>query len=55
VKTDAILLASGIVEHIGNDLPKQFLKISGRTILDHSIGVFERNGFIDEIIIGVYR
>ncbi|MDR1457899.1 MAG: 2-C-methyl-D-erythritol 4-phosphate cytidylyltransferase [Puniceicoccales bacterium] len=54
MKTYAILLASGIGERIGSDLPKQFLKISGRTILEHSIGVFERNGFIDEIIIVVH-
>ncbi|MDR1891302.1 MAG: bifunctional cytidylyltransferase/SDR family oxidoreductase [Puniceicoccales bacterium] len=54
MKTYAILLASGIGERIGNDLPKQFLKISGRTILEHSIGVFERNGSIDEIIVVVH-
>ncbi|MDR2779450.1 MAG: 2-C-methyl-D-erythritol 4-phosphate cytidylyltransferase [Puniceicoccales bacterium] len=51
MKAYAILLASGIGERTGSDLPKQFLKISGRTILEHSIEVFERNGSIDEIIV----
>ncbi|MDR1528178.1 MAG: 2-C-methyl-D-erythritol 4-phosphate cytidylyltransferase [Puniceicoccales bacterium] len=54
MKTYAILLASGIGERIGSDLPKQFLKISGRTILEHSVEIFERNGSIDEIIIVVH-
>ncbi|MDR2628400.1 MAG: 2-C-methyl-D-erythritol 4-phosphate cytidylyltransferase [Puniceicoccales bacterium] len=54
MKTYAILLASGIGERISSDLPKQFLKISGRTILEHSIGVFEHNDSIDEIIIVVH-
>ncbi|MDR1232766.1 MAG: 2-C-methyl-D-erythritol 4-phosphate cytidylyltransferase [Puniceicoccales bacterium] len=54
MKTYAILLASGTGERIGSDLPKQFLKISGRTIFEHSIEVFERNGSIDEIIIVVH-
>ncbi|MDR2776784.1 MAG: 2-C-methyl-D-erythritol 4-phosphate cytidylyltransferase [Puniceicoccales bacterium] len=55
MKTYAILLASGIGERIGSDLPKQFLKISGKTVLEHSIEVFERNGFVDEIIVVVHR
>ncbi|MDR1173740.1 MAG: 2-C-methyl-D-erythritol 4-phosphate cytidylyltransferase [Puniceicoccales bacterium] len=54
MKTYAILLASGTGERIGSDLPKQFLKISGRTIFEHSIEVFERSDFIDEIIIVVH-
>ncbi|MDR0741853.1 MAG: 2-C-methyl-D-erythritol 4-phosphate cytidylyltransferase [Puniceicoccales bacterium] len=54
MKTYAILLASGIGERIGSDLPKQFLKISGMTILEHSVEIFERNGSIDEIIIIVH-
>ncbi|MDR2738096.1 MAG: bifunctional cytidylyltransferase/SDR family oxidoreductase [Puniceicoccales bacterium] len=50
MKTYAILLASGTGERAGSSLPKQFLKISGKTVLEHSIEIFERSPLIDGII-----
>ena len=36
---------------MGGNLPKQFLKVAGRKIIEHTVTVFERNGLIDEIAI----
>ncbi|MDR3144362.1 MAG: 2-C-methyl-D-erythritol 4-phosphate cytidylyltransferase [Puniceicoccales bacterium] len=51
MKTYAILLAAGIGARVGGELPKQFLRISGKTILEHSIEVFGRSALIDGIIV----
>lgn len=51
LKNIAIVLASGSGKRFGSELPKQFLKIGDKTILEHSIDIFERNTYIDEIIL----
>lgn len=51
MKRYAIILASGNGERFANDTPKQFLKISGKTLLEHSIDAFEHHPLIDDIII----
>ena len=47
----AILLAGGVGSRFGADRPKQFLEVKGRTILEHAIEAFERNSYIDEIVV----
>lgn len=51
MKNYGIILASGTGNRYGNDLPKQFNKLAGKTILEHTIDIFEANKNIDEIII----
>lgn len=51
VKNVAIVLAGGTGNRMGLDIPKQFLILSGRSVLEHSIDAFERNPLIDEILI----
>ena len=46
----AVILASGDGERFGTELPKQFIKIAGRTILEHTISAFERSP-VDEIFV----
>ena len=53
MKNIAIVLASGSGSRYGNELPKQFVKIAGKTIIEHTVNVFETNEAIDEIIIVV--
>lgn len=50
-KNYAIILASGTGSRYGSELPKQFLKINNKTILEHSIEAFENNKSIDAIIL----
>src|SRR5690554_1505034 len=47
----AVILASGSGVRFGAAVPKQFLKLAGKTVLEHTIDVFERHPLIDEIII----
>ncbi|MCM1035563.1 MAG: bifunctional cytidylyltransferase/SDR family oxidoreductase [Paludibacter sp.] len=47
----AIILAGGSGTRLGNDIPKQFLKIAGKQVIEHTIDVFERCDAIDEICI----
>lgn len=50
-KNYGIILASGSGSRYGADIPKQFVKIAGKTILEHTIEIFEKSQNIDEIII----
>jgi len=47
----AVILAGGSGKRFGADLPKQFLEINGKTILQYSIEAFEKNQKIHEIIV----
>ena len=47
----AILLAGGVGERVGLDIPKQLIKIGGRTILEHTLFALNSHDRVDEIII----
>ncbi len=49
MKTVAIILAAGQGSRMGTDIPKQFLTLGDKTILEHSIEAFERHSMVDEI------
>jgi len=51
VKNYAIILASGVGSRYGCDIPKQFIKIAGKTVLEHTIEIFEKASDISEVII----
>jgi ribitol-5-phosphate 2-dehydrogenase (NADP+) / D-ribitol-5-phosphate cytidylyltransferase len=48
-----VILAGGTGQRMGLDLPKQLLKVSGRTILEHTISVFDAHPEVDSIIIAM--
>lgn len=50
----AVLLASGRGERMGSHLPKQFLKIGEKTVVEHSLGVFNAMEEIDGIVLVVH-
>lgn len=47
----AVILAGGSGTRLGNDTPKQFLKVAGKQVIEHTIDVFENCRQIDEICI----
>lgn len=51
LKCYGIILASGTGNRYNSDIPKQFVKIAGKTIFEHTIDIFESSNEIDEIII----
>jgi len=50
-KIHSIILAGGVGDRFHFPIPKQFSKISGKTILEHTVDIFEKNQVIDNIII----
>ncbi len=51
MKNIAVILAGGSGHRLGSELPKQFLKLAGKKVIEHTIDVFELNANIDEICI----
>lgn len=47
----AIILAGGIGSRMGFNYPKQFVKIAGKTALEHTVDIFQQHEQIDDIII----
>lgn len=47
----AVILAGGSGSRLGRDCPKQFLKVAGKKIIEHTLDVFEKHPSIDEIAI----
>jgi len=46
-----IILAGGSGNRFQSELPKQFAKIAGLTVTEHTVEKFEKNVLIDEIIV----
>lgn len=51
----AVILAGGSGHRVGGDVPKQLLRIAGRTVLERSIDAFEASPLIDEIAVVVRK
>ncbi len=47
----AVILAGGTGTRVGLAIPKQLIKIAGKTIIEHTILAFEASPVIDEIVI----
>lgn len=47
----AMILASGTGARFRSETPKQFLKLAGRSVLEHTLHVFEHHARIDEVIV----
>lgn len=50
-KNIAIILAGGIGSRLGLSTPKQFFKVAGKMVVEHTVDAFESNPHIDEIAI----
>jgi len=52
-KVYAIVLAGGSGERFGNEVPKQFKKVAGKTVIEHTLSIFDEDQLIDEIFVVV--
>ncbi|GAA4205781.1 bifunctional cytidylyltransferase/SDR family oxidoreductase [Streptosporangium oxazolinicum] len=50
-RTVGVILAGGVGRRVGHDTPKQLLEIAGRTILEHTLALFQGAPEIDEIMV----
>ena len=53
MKTAAAILAGGSGRRFGGTVPKQFVKVSGRMIIEYTVDAFEENSLINEICVVV--
>jgi len=51
MKNIAIILAGGSGSRFGLNIPKQFAKVAGKTIIEHTLDTFQRSNLIDEVCI----
>ncbi|MGC4112784.1 MAG: bifunctional cytidylyltransferase/SDR family oxidoreductase [Nocardioides sp.] len=47
----AVLLAGGVGTRVGLDIPKQLIKIAGKTILEHTLAAFQAHPMVDQIVV----
>ena len=43
----AVLLAGGVGSRVGLDIPKQLIKIAGKPIIEHTLGVLHAHEQVD--------
>ena len=51
MKKVVVIFAGGTGQRMGDDIPKQFMKVQGREIIVHTLEKFDINDNIDEIIV----
>lgn len=51
LRSVGVVLAGGVGRRVGLDTPKQLIKIAGRTILEHTLALFNGSPEIDEIVV----
>jgi 2-C-methyl-D-erythritol 4-phosphate cytidylyltransferase len=51
LRTVAVILAGGTGQRVGLPIPKQFVKIAGKTIIEHTLDTFQASDDVDEIIV----
>ena len=47
----AVILAGGVGNRLGMNKPKQFLKVAGKTVFEHTVDAFQKHNKIDEIFV----
>ncbi|MGZ8744713.1 MAG: SDR family NAD(P)-dependent oxidoreductase [Nocardioides sp.] len=47
----AVILAGGVGTRVGLDIPKQLIKIAGRTILEHTVSTLNAHPSVDQIVV----
>ncbi|MFB9622448.1 IspD/TarI family cytidylyltransferase [Nonomuraea helvata] len=51
LRSVGVLLAGGVGQRIGLGRPKQLIEVAGKTIIEHSLAVFQEAPEIDEIVV----
>ena len=54
MKNIAVVLAGGVGKRMGSPVPKQFMQLGDRTVIEHSLDVFCRHQAIDEVAVVVH-
>ena len=49
-----MVLAGGSGRRMGGNMPKQYMQLAGRTVLEYSIEAFDAHPLIDEVAVVVH-
>lgn len=55
MKNVAVILAGGVGSRLGLNKPKQFFKVAGKAVIEHTADVFQKHPGIDEIAIVMHQ
>ena len=47
----AVILAAGSGQRFGDGLPKQFVKLAGREVVEHTVDVFQQSGVVTDVVV----
>lgn len=50
-KVVAVVLAGGTGERVGLAIPKQLIKVAGKPVMEHTIGLFQEASRVDEVFV----
>lgn len=50
-----IIPAAGVGKRMGSDTPKQYLSLNNKTILEHTLNVFDKHHSISEIVVAISK
>jgi 2-C-methyl-D-erythritol 4-phosphate cytidylyltransferase len=51
----AVVLGGGVGQRLGAGMPKQLLRLAGRTLIEHCVAAFEQAPGVDEILVVMAR
>lgn len=51
IRNIAVILAGGVGSRLGLSTPKQFFKVAGKMVIEHTVDTFDSNPHVDEIAI----
>src|SRR5579863_4446767 len=51
MRTVAVVLGGGVGQRLGSGMPKQLLRLAGRTLIEHCVAAFEQAPGVDEILV----
>ena len=51
----AIIPASGVGSRMKSNIPKQYLKLLGKTILEHTLSIFLAHPYIEKVVVAVSK
>ncbi|MEI8080960.1 MAG: bifunctional cytidylyltransferase/SDR family oxidoreductase [Actinomycetes bacterium] len=51
MRTVAVVLAGGVGARVGLNIPKQLIKVAGKSIVEHTIALLDASPHIDEILV----
>jgi 2-C-methyl-D-erythritol 4-phosphate cytidylyltransferase len=55
MKTIAVILSGGHGSRFGTSVPKQYTKLAGKMVIEHTLSIFQSHAMIDEICIVAHK